>query len=126
MAHRKSSGRSPTRIIPETNEIPTPFESPLDAARLYLKQGFQPIRLQAGAKRPRGKHQQNLISPANIEQLITSRNHNIGLMLGTEHGGLADIDLDWADGSRLADLVFEGLPHFGRCGINFSSWLAIY
>jgi hypothetical protein len=86
----------------------------LSAARGYLARGWTPIRLGPKAKKPLGKHDVNTISDDNAERLLNHGGYNLGLLMGPDHGGLVDFDLDWPEARKLADLNLFAYARFGR------------
>jgi len=49
---------------------------------------------------------------------------NVLVALGENSGNLIDIDLDWPEAAAAADIIFNDLPSFGRCGKPRSHRLA--
>jgi hypothetical protein len=86
----------------------------LSAARGYLARGWTPIRLGPKAKKPLGKHDANTITDDNAERLLNHGGYNLGLLMGPDHGGLVDFDLDWPEARKLADLNLFAYARFGR------------
>ena len=85
-----------------------------DAAKAYLKMGWEPLRLPPNSKKPDanwGDPRQWEEGEIEVEFLPDS---NVGIALGARSGGLADIDLDIADAIPIADQIFADFIAFGR------------
>ena len=95
----------------------------LDAARWYLRQGYIPIPVPPGEKKPRLRGWTNL--RLTESQLPTHFNGvgNIGILLGDPSSGLVDVDLDCAEAREMAahHLPPTGMKT-GRRGSPASHW----
>lgn len=92
------------------------FASPGDAAVFYKSLGWEPLVLPAREKAPKGKWG-NLVERSDEDlRRAYSGVSNIGIALGSRSNGLLDIDFDWPEAARIANLVLAHLPSFGRKG----------
>lgn len=85
--------------------------STLTAARTAIEQGWSPIPIPRGGKRPVLKDWTNLRyrSAHELEDAF-EEDSNLGLLLGAPSSGLVDVDLDCLEARMLADAF---LPHTG-------------
>jgi Bifunctional DNA primase/polymerase, N-terminal len=99
----------------------------LATARGFLARGWQPLPVPRGQKSPELKGWPQLeITASNIGDYFDQRRQNIGVKLGTQSGGLTDIDLDCVEAVVLADeLLPETSAVFGRESKRSSHWLYV-
>lgn len=77
--------------------------TPLEAAKLYLSHGWQPIPIPDMHKGPVfAGWQEFKITSEEAPEHFNGKPQNIGVRLGEPSGGLVDIDLDCPEASRLA------------------------
>lgn len=90
--------------------------SAVDAARLYISRGWQPIPIPPRQKNPnRDGWQKERVSLTDLPRFLGQP--NIGVLLGEPSGGLVDIDLDHPEAVRLAPEFLPPTPAvFGREG----------
>src|SRR4029077_9674687 len=90
--------------------------NPLATARCFLDHGWQPIPVPHGQKRPELRGWPRLeITESNIGDYFDQRRQNIGVKLGSQSGGLTDVDLDCVEALALADeLLPKTAAVFGR------------
>ena len=90
------------------------FASPASAAAFYNELGFTPLVLPPGKKTPKGKW--GSIVPASTEEVAArfGERDNVGIALGERSSDLADLDFDWELAARVADVLLNELPSFGR------------
>ena len=86
-----------------------------EAAREYLKRGWQPIPLLPGEKRTLDKGwTHSSITEDEVDDCFDPK-ANIGVLTGTPSAQLVDVDLDWLRGLLYADEFFPPTPAvFGR------------
>ena len=90
------------RKRPSAAEALTTGGSALDAARDYLRRGWQPVPIPRGEKAPRIKDWPNLrLNETDLPACFRSGD-NIGLLLGAPSGGLVDVDVDSAEALAVA------------------------
>lgn len=92
------------------------FTTPGDAAVFYKSLGWEPLVLPAREKAPKGKW--GTVVERTDEELFFAYGavSNVGIALGERSRGLIDLDFDWPEAARIADLVLHRLPSFGRPG----------
>jgi hypothetical protein len=86
----------------------------LEAARNYLKRGWQPIPVPFQSKKPVLKDWPNLrVTEVDFAKHFAGGLQNIGLLLGEPSNGLVDVDLDAPEAVLLADafLPKTGMAH---------------
>lgn len=99
--------------------------SVFDAARIYVTNGWEPLRLPPREKRPKGPWKDaRTWSPTEIEQAF-SGGANIGIALGDRSAGLIDIDFDCLEAAAFGRLLLPDLPAFGRLGSPESHRVAV-
>lgn len=84
--------------------------NPLEAARAYLRMGYQPVPVPAGQKGPVLKGWNALRLRDEDLPRYFSGPGNIGLLLGEPSGGLIDVDLDCPEAIALADRFLPPTP----------------
>ena len=101
--------------------------NPLATARGFLERGWQPVPVPHGQKSPELRGWPQLeITASNINDYFDQRRQNIGVKLGSQSGGLTDIDLDCVEAVVLADeLLPETSGVFGRESKRSSHWLYV-
>jgi hypothetical protein len=88
------------------------MKTPLDAARLYLDRGWQPVPIPSGRKGPTIKGWPNLVIPEAELPRYFGHGENIGIVLRPP---LVDIDLDAAEAVALAPIYLPDTgAMFGR------------
>lgn len=96
------------------NEHARHIASPVVAAREYIKEAWEPLRLPPRKKTPAGKWKtpkQWTEAEINTE---FSENSNVGLALGARSGNLIDFDFDCPEAAEIAKIVLSACPSFGR------------
>lgn len=101
------------------------FTSPAEAARLYVKLGWEPLVLPAREKSPKHKWGTPVAWTDDEIPRKFSPTSNVGIALGSRSGGLIDIDFDWAEAAWIGRELLTDLPSFGRPGSPYSHRLAI-
>lgn len=90
------------------------FDSVAQAAKEYVNQGWEPLPLPTGEKRPKGSwKQQRKWTDAEIDDAFSGA-ANIGIALGDRSGSLIDIDFDCAEAAAFGRILLAQLPAFGR------------
>lgn len=90
------------------------FVSPGDAAVFYRSLGWEPLVLPAREKAPKGKWG-NIAERDDVDLFLAyGPRSNVGIALGERSAGLIDLDFDWPEASRVANIVLAHLPSFGR------------
>lgn len=74
-----------------------------EAASAYKDDGFQPVPITPGTKRPVGDKWQHFNPPADELSHHFGGGVGIGLILGARSGGLIDVDLDSPEAVALAE-----------------------
>lgn len=102
-------------------------QTPLDAAREYLRRGFMPLPVPYKAKNPGFQGWQRFaVLEANLAEHFGRAKMNVGVLLGAPSGGLMDVDLDAPEALRLAPhLLPETGATFGRASNPRSHFLYI-
>ncbi len=91
-----------TKVMPTTQR--------LDAARGYLRRGWQPISVPEGTKGPRTPGwQSQRYTEADLPGAFAGSG-NIGILLGEPSGGLVDVDLDCEEAVELAEQYLPPTP----------------
>jgi hypothetical protein len=90
------------------------FASPGEAAVFYNRLNWDSLVLPERKKAPKGKWGDLPRLPD--EELIRKFGvtNNVGIALGERSGGLVDLDFDWPEANRIAEIVCPDLPSFGR------------
>lgn len=90
------------------------FATPGDAAVFYKSLGWDPLVLPAREKAPKGKWG-TVVEREDVDLFMAyGPASNVGIALGERSGGLIDLDFDWPEASKVADVVLGHLPSFGR------------
>ncbi len=97
-----------------TIKLPKPETSVLEAARLYLENGWQPFPLRPRDKKAAGKWKE--VKSWTKASLVKSfpPSANISLRTGPVSGNLIDLDFDWPEAAQVGAKLFYMLPAFGR------------
>lgn len=78
----------------------------VDAALAYIKRGWNPVPVGFKEKKPTGKAWQKvIITEATVGQYFNGAPQNIGVQMGANSGGLADVDLDCAEAIAAAPYI---------------------
>ena len=90
------------------------MENTIEAAREYKRRGWNPLPLKPGQKRPEGSEwQRTIIADDKIDDTFAGM--NVGVVLGTQSGNIADVDLDEETVVRLAPIFLPKTDAvFGR------------
>ncbi len=93
-----------------------PSQTPQDIARAYLRRGWAPIPVPFRSKNPaRARWQALRLTEQDLAAAFPGGPQNIGVLLGTPSGGLADIDLDVPLARLLAEQFLPSTgASFGR------------
>jgi Bifunctional DNA primase/polymerase, N-terminal len=100
--------------------------SALEAAREYLRQGWAPIPVRPGEKRPvRGDWTHLRLEEEDLSAEFPEGT-NVGVLLGEPSGGLIDVDLDTHEAINLAPHFLPATDAvFGRPSRPASHWLYV-
>lgn len=98
-----------------------------DLARRILDDGFCPVPVAPGSKKPVAKGWQSFtkdVVEKSFDKLFPEGSHqNVGVLLGAASGGLIDIDLDWPEARQLAPKFLPATTTFGRASSRASHYL---
>lgn len=104
----------------------------LKAAESYIRAGWRTFPGKRGNHDHRDKEplagwswKKRHLTLADAPTYFDKDQHNVLVVLGSTSGNLTDLDLDWPEAVAAADLIFNGLPSFGRSGKPRSHRLAI-
>jgi Bifunctional DNA primase/polymerase, N-terminal len=110
-----------------TNER-KPGQAVADAARGYIRRGWNPVPIKYRDKKPSaGTGWQNIkIDESNVDQHFNGGQQNIGIQAGAASGGLRDVDLDSPEALALAPAILPPTDAiFGRRSTPRSHWLYV-
>jgi hypothetical protein len=97
---------------------------PLEIALAYIRRGWSPVPVPHKSKKPLKDVWQNLrITEADARQWFNGESQNVGVVLGTASGGLADVDLESLETVAAAPFFLPRTMTFGRSSKRFSHWL---
>ena len=98
--------------------------SALETALEYIGRGWAVVPVPHRSKGPTVTAWQNLrITEADARQWFNGQTQNVGVLMGTVSGDLADIDLDSAEAIAVAPFFLPGTRTFGRASKRCSHWL---